>query len=308
VGLVTYTLRRLIQVIPTVVVVVTAIFLFLRLAPGDPAAQMLGLYASDQAIETLRRELGLDRPLWVQYLTFWKDSLSGDLGESFRSGNEVIAEIGVAFLRTLQLASAALVIAIVLGLPLGILAATTRSALVDRLLTAFASLALAAPVYWIGLLMMLLFALKLRWLPASGVGSWEHLVMPAFALALTPMAHITRLIRASLLEALSQPFITVVRAKGVRDRRIVWRHALSNALLPAVTQVGLQFGNMLGGAVLTEAVFAWPGLGLLVVNAVYARDYPVIQAAVIALALIYMLINLLVDITYSLLDPRIQHA
>ena len=303
-----YTLRRLLQMIPTLVVVVTAVFLVLRLAPGDPAAQMLGLYATDEAIERLRRELGLDQPLLNQYLSFWIRGLQGELGESFRSGNAVSAEVGAAFLRTLQLALAAIVIAVALGLPLGIWSAVTRSPLADRLLTGLASLALAAPVYWIGLLMMLLFALELRWLPASGTGSWRHLVMPALALALTPMAHIMRLVRTSLLDVLSQPYITVARSKGLSGRALVLRHALSNSLLPVVTQVGLQFGNMLGGAVLTETVFAWPGLGMLVVNAVYARDYPVIQAAVIALALIYMLINLLVDATYSFLDPRVQQA
>ena len=301
-----YTGRRLLQFIPTLIIVVSGIFLVLRLAPGDPAEQILGLYTSKEAVASLRAELGLDRSVWQQYLHFWGDALRGDLGSSYRTGRPVIDQIAQAFVHTLQLAVSGLFLAVGIGIPLGVWAATTRSELVDRLLTGVASLALSAPVYWTGLLMMLLFALTLGWLPAAGIGSWRNLVMPAVALSLSTMAQIMRLTRTATLEALAQPFITVVKAKGVPELRLVLRHALRNALLPVTTQIGIQFGNMLGGAVLTETVFAWPGLGRLVVNAVYARDYPLIQAAVITLALIYMLINLLVDLSYSLLDPRVS--
>jgi len=307
-GFVPFLLRRLAQALPTIVIVVSAVFFTIRLAPGDPAAQMLGLHASPAAVAMVREELGLDRPLWQQYGRFWGDLVRGDLGISFRTREPVVRAIGVAFGYTIQLAASALALAALLGVPLGIVAATTRHPWLDRGLTGFSSLALATPVFWLGLLMMLLFALQLGWLPSSGAGTWRHLVMPAAALSLASMAHIMRLTRASLLEAMGQPFVTVARSKGLGERRLVLVHGLRNALLPVVTQVGLQFGNLLGGSILTETVFAWPGLGRLVVTAVYARDYPTIQAAVIALALIYIGVNLVVDLVYSYLDPRIQLA
>lgn len=303
-----FVLRRLLQLLPTVIIVVSAVFFAIRLAPGDPAAQILGLNASAAAVAEVRRELGLDQPLWRQYLRYWGDALRGEMGVSYRTREPVFNAIRSSFGHTVQLAVAALALATVISLPLGVWAATARSPWVDRTLTAFSSLALATPVYWLGLLMMLLFALRLGWLPSSGSGTWQHLVMPAAALSLASMAHIMRLTRASMLEALAQPFVTVARSKGLVRRTLVFKHALRNALLPVVTQVGLQFGSLLGGSVLTETVFAWPGLGRLVVNAVYARDFPLIQGAVIALALIYILVNLLVDLLYAYLDPRIQLA
>lgn len=303
-----FVLRRLLQAVPTVVIVVSALFLAIRFAPGDPAAQILGLNASPAAVEEVRRELGLDQPLWRQYLRFWADALTGDLGVSYRTREPVFAAVATAFGSTLQLATVALILATAVSIPLGVWAATTRYPLVDRALTAFSSLALATPVYWLGLLMMLLFSLRWGVLPSSGAGTWKHLVMPSVALALGSMAQVLRLTRASMLEAMGQPFVTVARSKGLVRNRLVYKHALRNALLPVVTQIGLQFGNLLGGSVLTETVFAWPGLGRLVVSAVYARDYPLIQGAVIALALIYITVNLLVDVVYAYLDPRVQLA
>ncbi len=304
----TYVLRRLAQAVPTVVIVVTAVFLAIRLAPGDPAAQILGLNASEEAIARVHAELGLDAPLWHQYLRYWADALRGDMGVSYRTREPVFGSLVTAFGHTVLLAVSALVLATVVSLPLGVWAATTRSPWVDRALTTVASLALATPVYWLGLLMMLAFSLRLGVLPSGGSGTWRHLVMPAVAVSFASMAHIMRLTRASMLEALAQPFVTVARSKGVRRSRLVAKHALRNALLPVTTQVGLQFGNLLGGSVLTETVFAWPGLGRLVVNAVYARDFPLIQGAIVALSLIYIVVNLLVDVVYSFLDPRVQLA
>lgn len=303
-----YILRRLLQAVPTVVIVVTAVFLAIRLAPGDPAAQILGLNASEEAIARVHAELGLDDPVWQQYLRYWSDALRGDMGVSYRTREPVFDALVAAFGHTLLLAVSALALATVVSLTLGVWAATTRSPWVDRALTTVASLALATPVYWLGLLMMLVFSLRLGVLPSTGSGTWRHLVMPAVAVSIASMAHIMRLTRASMLEALAQPFVTVARSKGVRRVRLVAKHALRNALLPVTTQVGLQFGNLLGGSVLTETVFAWPGLGRLVVNAVYARDFPLIQGAIVALSLIYIVVNLLVDVVYSFLDPRVQLA
>ena len=302
-----YVARRLLQMIPTLVVLITAVFFFLRLAPGDPAEQMLGLYATEEAIANLRRELGLDLPLWQQYANFWSAALHGDLGVSYRTEEPVFKAITAAFTYTVQLAVAAMALAVAVGIPLGVWAAVTRFELVDRFLTALASVALSLPVYWIGLLAMLFFSITLGWLPASGAGTWKHLIMPACVLATGPMANVMRLVRSQMLEVLEQPFIAAARAKGVSERRLVFAHALRNALLPVITQIGLQFGNMLGGAVLTETVFAWPGLGRLVTSAVYARDYPVIQACVITLALIYMVTNLAVDVAYAQIDPRVEY-
>jgi len=294
--------------IPVMFMVVSLTFIILRLAPGDPAEQMLGLYSNPEAAASLRTELGLDKPLMEQFALFWGAALRGNLGVSYRTGQPVRKDIGSAFGYTLRLAIPAIIIAIVVGLTLGIAAAATRFELLDRTLTAVSSLALSVPVFWFGLLMMLVFSIRLGWFPASGAGSWKHLVMPALALATIPMAHIMRMVRVQMLDALEQPFVAVAQSKGLSRRIVVLKHALRNALLPVVTQIGLQFGNLLGGAVLTETVFAWPGLGQLIIKAVYARDYPVVQADVIVLAMIYMAINLGVDITYSLIDPRVEHA
>src|SRR5690606_11585647 len=250
----------------------------------------------------------LDDPVWQQYLRYWSDALRGDMGVSYRTREPVFDALVAAFGHTLLLAVSALALATVVSLPLGVWAATTRSPWVDRALTTVASLALATPVYWLGLLMMLVFSLRLGVLPSTGSGTWRHLVMPAVAVSIASMAHIMRLTRASMLEALAQPFVTVARSKGVRRVRLVAKHALRNALRPVVAQVGRQFGSLLGGSVLTETVFAWPGLGRLVVNAVYARDFPLIQGAIVALSLIYIVVNLLVDVVYSFLDPRVQLA
>ncbi len=302
-----YVLRRLTLVIPTLIGVSVAVFAMVRFIPGDPALAMAGPHATPQYVEQVRRQLGLDDPLYIQYWKFLGALLQGDLGRSTRTGRPVTIELGDKFPHTVELTMASLLIATLLGLPAGIISATKRYSIFDNLSMLIALLGVSMPVFWLGLMLMLLFSVSLGWLPSSGRGTLLHLVLPAMTLGASSMAFVARITRSSMLEVLRQDYVTTARAKGLRERRVIYQHALKNSLIPVITVLGLQLGILLGGAVLTETVFAWPGVGRLMVDSIQARDYPVVQGAVLLLAVSFVLVNLLVDISYAFLDPRIKY-
>jgi len=302
-----YIARRLALTIPVVIGVSIIVFGIIRLIPGDPARAMAGVNATPQFIEQVRIRHALDQPLPVQYGRFVVGFMQGDLGNSVFSGRPVTTEIGERFPRTMLLATIALVIATMIGVSAGIVSATRRNSVFDNASMVIALVGVAAPVFWMALMLQLLFAVQLRVLPATGIGTIQHLVLPSITLGTASAALMARITRSSMLDVLRQDFITTARSKGLHERVIVYKHALKNALIPVVTVLGLQFGILLGGAVLTETVFAWPGVGRLLVDAILRRDYPVVQGTVMLLALLFVLINLVVDIIYAFLDPRIHY-
>ncbi|MDQ7849014.1 MAG: ABC transporter permease, partial [Armatimonadota bacterium] len=286
-------------------------FLILHLTPGDPVRILLGELgqgASQEEVARLRRSLGLDDPLLVQYGRFVWRALQGDLGRSLRTGAPVRDEVLARAPFTLALTGTSLAVALLIGLPAGVLSAAYKGSAIDHAATLLALFGVSLPVFWLGLLLMLVFALALEWLPASGFGTWKHLVLPSVTLGLASSALIARMTRSSMLEVLGQDFVRTAWAKGLAAPAVLWRHALRNALIPVVTVVGLQLGGLLGGAVLTETVFAWPGLGRLVVGAIYSRDFPLVQGTVLFTAAAFVMVNLAVDILYALIDPRIRYA
>ncbi len=302
-----YILRRLGAVLPVLLAVSVLVFLMSHLTPGDPATIMLGENASAADIERLRHQLGLDRPLAVQYGRYIAGVVRGDLGRSIRSGQPVALEIWDRFPPTLQLTLAAMAIAVVAGVLLGALAATSRAGIADALLMSTSLVGISMPSFWLGLLLILLFGLVLHWLPIAGGGDWRALVLPAVTLGAQAAAVLARLTRASLLDVLPSDFVRTARAKGVAGTCVLFRHALRNALIPVVTVMGLQFGALLGGAVIVESVFARSGLGRFAVAAVQSRDFPVIQGIVLFAAAVYALVNLSVDVAYLAIDPRITY-
>jgi len=305
-----FILRRLAALLPVLLGVTLVVFAMLWLAPGDPLLALVGESAqgmSKSALEELRRAHGLDRGPLVQYLGYIADLARGDLGVSVRSGQPVSQEVLSRFPATLLLAGSAMLVAVALGLTLGVLAAVYRRSVVDHLAVLLALLGVSVPVFWSGLLLMLLFALDLGWLPASGYGTWKHLVLPALAVGFSSAAFIARITRASMIETLRQDYVRTATAKGLGKCAVRLRHALRNALLPVVTVVGLQFGGLLGGAVLTETVFAWPGIGRMLVDAIGARDLPLVQGSVLFIAVMFILMNLLVDVSYAVLNPKVRY-
>jgi len=302
-----YTLRRAGMTLLVLLAVSVLVFLMSHLTPGDPATIMLGENASTADVLRLRHELGLDRPLPAQYGRYLINALRGDLGRSIRSGRPVAGEIWERFPPTLQLTLAATALAIAAGVLLGALAATSRNRMVEALLMSASLVGISMPSFWLGLLLILLFGLALRWLPIAGGSGWQALVLPALTLAAQAAAVLARLTRASLLEVLPSDYVRTARAKGVGSRRVLFHHALRNALIPVVTVIGLQFGGLLGGAVIVESVFARSGLGRLAVGAIQARDFPLIQGIVVFAAAVYALVNLSVDVLYLALDPRISY-
>jgi peptide/nickel transport system permease protein len=283
--------------------VVTLVFAALRLS-GDPAATMLPGDASVDELRDLRHELGLDQPVYVQYGRFLIGAVTGDFGTSLRHQEPAMALVLERLPATLELAFAALLLSVVIGVPLGIVAALHRGRIADMLAMAFAVVGQATPYFWMGIMLILVFAVELRWLPTSGRGGFDRLVLPAITLGTHFMAVLARLTRTAMLETLGQNYVTTARAKGLSERVVVLVHALKNAAVPVVTLIGLQFGTLLGGAVVTETIFAWPGVGRLAVQSIFVRDYPVVQAGVFVLALTFVAINLLVDLLYGWLDPR----
>lgn len=300
-------MRRLLLTVPVVVGVSILIFLIIRLIPGDPAIAIAGVHASNEYIEQIRKDLYLDRSLAVQYAIFVRNLARGDLGNSTMTRRPVVVELRERFPRTVELTLLAMLIASVVGISAGIISATRRYSIFDNISMLVALFGVAAPVFWLALMLQLLFAVHLGWLPATGRGTFRHLILPAITLGLASAGLIARITRSSMLEVLRQDFITTARAKGLAEKVVVYKHAFKNALIPVVTIMGLQFGILLGGAVLTETVFAWPGVGRLLVDSILARDYPVVQGAVLVLAVTFVLINLIVDLIYAFLDPRISY-
>jgi ABC-type dipeptide/oligopeptide/nickel transport system permease component len=306
--------RRLLLAVPTMVAVMTVVFLLMRTLPGDVAYAILGDSASIQAADALRARLGLDRPLWEQYLEFLLGAFRGDLGTSLVFNAPVLGELWKVLPYTLDLTIAAILIGSLFGIPLGILSALRRNSWVDYLTRSFSLLGLSFPAFYTAILLILLFSIQLRWFPVISVGRLDdpldrlyNLVLPAIAASLGLVAYITRATRSSMLEVLGEDYIRTARAKGVPRRLVVWRHALRNALIPVVTVIGLYLGLVIGNSVLVEIVFNRPGLGKLIVGSLDTRDYPMIQGLMIAYCFFIITTNLLTDLTYGLMDPRVKH-
>jgi peptide/nickel transport system permease protein len=303
-----YLERRLVLSVPILVLISVVVFFIMHVLPGDPVKIMLaGQPVSGAVVEQLRKEYGLDKPVYVQYATFVGHALRGDLGRSIQTKRSVTQEILDQFPSTLQLTLAGMAVAIAIGVVSGVLAAMHQGGWVDSASMFVALLGVSMPSFWLSLLLLILFSFRLRWFPAVGGGDWRHLVLPAVVLGVGEAAIIARLVRASMVEVLRQEYVIVARAKGLSDRVVILRHALRNAMIPVVTVLGLQYGFLLGGAVVVETVFSRPGIGRLAVNAILAKDYPMVQGVVLFSAVIYVLINLLVDISYALFDPRIHY-
>lgn len=298
--------RRLSLTVLVLVGVATLVFSLIHLIPGDPAQAMLGEAASQQDVEDLRRRLGLDRPLTEQYVTFLRGLVKGDLGTSFRTGQPVTSQIVERMPATMELAAAAMIVAMVVAIPLGIAAAVKRGTLVDHTAMVLALSGVSIPNFWLGPLLAIVFAVELGWLPVSGRGTWAHLVLPAISLGAALAAILARMMRATLLEELRELYVVAARARGVSRARAVLRHAFRNSLIPVVTIIGLQFGAVLTGAVITETVFAWPGIGRLLIQSIGFRDYPLVQGCILLIAITYVAVNLLTDLLYGVLDPRIR--
>jgi ABC-type dipeptide/oligopeptide/nickel transport system permease component len=302
-----FLLRRVLMAVPVLLGVATLVFSLIHLVPGDPVQAMLGETASPQDVAALRSRLGLDRPLLTQYGVFLEGLASGDLGRSLRTNQPVTAAIGERLPATLELAGAAMTVAILLAIPLGIVAAVRAGTAVDHAATTAALLGISLPNFWLGPLLAILFSIELGWLPVSGRGTLANLVLPAITLGAPLAAVLARMTRASLIEELSELYVVAARARGVSFRRAVIRHAFRNSLIPIVTVLGLQAGAVLTGAVITETIFAWPGVGRLLIQSINFRDYPLVQGCILLIAVTYVAMNLLTDLAYGLLDPRIRY-
>ena len=299
--------RRLVLTIPVLLGVATLVFSLIHLIPGDPAQAMLGEAAPQSDVEELRRRLGLDRPLVEQYGVFLKGLVKGDLGTSLRTGMPVTEQIVERMPATFELAAAAMLVAIGFSLPLGILAAVRRGTVVDHAAMTASLAGVSVPNFWLGPLLAIVFAVELGWLPVSGRGTWAHLVLPSISLGAALAAILARMTRATMLEELREQYVQAARARGVSRLRTVLRHAFRNSLIPVVTLLGLQFGAVLTGAVITETIFAWPGIGRLLIQSIGFRDYPLVQGCILLIALTYVGVNLLTDVVYGVLDPRIRY-
>ena len=298
--------RRLLLSLPTLAGVLVVVFLLLYVAPGDPVQAMVGERADPATIARLRAELRLDDPLPAQFLHYASGVLQGDLGRSYVTNRPIISDIAERFPRTLLLATAAMLLATISGITIGVLAAVRPNGWFDRLALATTYLGISFPVYWIGLLLILLFAVTLRWLPASGYGRIEFLILPALALGSRSIAYLARVTRSSMLEVLGADFVRTARAKGLTESGVIIRHALRNALIPVITVIGLDFGAYLTGSILTETIFSWPGIGRYVVMAISRRDLPAVQGAVLFLSVVFVLVNLVTDLAYQKADPRVR--
>lgn len=309
-----YAMRRVLSAIPVLLGVSIGVFLMLHLAPGDPAVIVAGADAPPETVAAIRRELGLDRPLHEQYWMYLKRLLQGDLGRSIRSREPVGELLAQTFPNTLALAVAGIAVAVSVSIPLGVLSAVRRNSWIDNLSRFLALLGASVPLFAVGLALMWVFGYWLRLFPLSGNGgsvlSWQglwHLILPAVSVSFYTLAVLTRLTRSSMLEAVKQDYVRTARAKGLSEVVVIYRHALRNALLPVVTLAGIQFGHLLAGAVVTETIFAWPGMGRLAVSAILSRDFPVVQGVILVIAILFVLVNLVVDIVYAVIDPRIQY-
>lgn len=301
-----YLALRVLYTLPVVWLVVSLVFLLIHLVPGDPILQMLGEGAPAVDVAALRHQYGLDAPLGEQYLHYWRGVLHGNLGPSLRFNQDVSSLIAQRYPYTLQLTLAALLVAVLLSIPAGVRSARRRNRWDDRALSVVSLFGLSFPNFALGPVLILLFAIRLGWLPVSGSGSLAHLVLPAVTMGGALAAILTRMVRTSMLEELSQDYIRTARAKGLPERTVVYRHALRNALIPVLTVVGLQFGALLAGAIVTETIFSWPGIGRLTVDAISKRDYNVVQGCILAIGLTYIAVNFLTDLMYSVANPRIR--
>jgi peptide/nickel transport system permease protein len=330
-----YVIKRLLQIIPVVLGVTLIAFALIHLAPGDPVRTMLGQHATQQEIDETRAKYGLDQPLYVQYFIWLGDVLQGDLGRSILSHEQVTTEIASRFPNTIELAIAAMIFAIIIGVVAGIISATKQYSIADYSVMGVALFGISMPVFWLGIMLMMIFGVFLGWLPIGGridlllpfnritgfmiidsiitangaalISVLRHLILPAIALGTIPMAIIARTTRSSMLEILRQDFIRTERAKGLSERKVIYKHAIRNAMVPVVTVIGLNFGLLLSGAILTETVFSWPGVGRLVIDAVYARDYPLVIGCILVFALVFVIVNLITDLLYTYIDPRIHY-
>jgi len=301
-----YIVKRLILLIPVVFGVVTLVFFLVHLIPGDPVEVMLGEQARAADKEMLRHELRLDRPLMEQYRLYLTGLARGDLGRSIHFREPVLTMITRRFPATILLTLAAMFVAILIAIPIGIVSATKQYSLIDNASMFFALLGISMPNFWLGPLLILLFSIQLGWLPVSGMGGVEHLILPSITLGTALAAILTRMTRAGILEVIRQQYIVTSRAKGLAEKKVLYKHALKNALIPVITILGLQFGALLSGSIITETIFSWPGIGRLVIQAVNQRDYPLVQGCVLFIALTYVLVNLATDLLYSAADPRIR--
>ena len=299
--------RRLLLTIPVLLGVATLVFSLIHLIPGDPAQAMLGEAAPQADVVELRHRLGLDRPLIEQYGVFLKGLVSGDLGTSLRTGQPVTDQIVERMPATFELAAAAMIVAIAFAMPLGIVAAVRRGTVADHAAMTISLAGVSVPNFWLGPMLAIIFAVELGWLPVSGRGTWAHLVLPAISLGAALAAILARMTRATMLEELREQYVQAARARGVSKSRAVLRHAFRNSLIPVVTLLGLQFGAVLTGAVITETIFAWPGIGRLLIQSIGFRDYPLVQGCILLIALTYVGVNLATDMVYGVLDPRIRY-
>jgi len=303
-----YTLRRIVMLIPVLFGVSVLVFMMLHLTPGDPARLIAGPTATPDQVAEIRHLLGLDQPLYRQYYDYMVRLAHGDLGQSVITHDAVTSELAPRFIATAELSGAAMVVAVVVGMTFGIISATRQYSIVDNILSVLALLGLSTPAYWLGLMLILLFSLHFGWFPAAGRGGISHFVLPTITLSLFAMATVARMTRGSLLDVLNQDYVQAARAKGLSESYVLIRHALKNALIPVMTVVGLQVGQLLSGAVLTETVFSWPGIGRFLVDSIEARDFPIVQGGVLLTATVFVVVNLIVDLLYGVVDPRIRYS
>lgn len=303
-----YIVKRLIASVFVVWGVVTITFFIVRVIPGDPAAMMLGVSAEPAAVERLRHALGLDRPLATQYVIFLRDAARGDFGNSVYQDRPSVDLFLTKLPATVQLAVAAMVLGVIIAFPLGVYSALRANSLGDRLTSVFTLTAQSMPSFWVGIMGILIFSQTLHWLPTFGRGTWQQMVLPMVTLALPMMAVTARLVRTGVLDNMGEDYVRTARAKGLAERSVLFAHVLKNMLIPVVTVMGLQFANLLAGAVIVETVFSWPGVGQLTIDAIMRRDYPVVAASVFFISFVFVVVNLLVDLTYAYLDPRIRYS
>ncbi len=278
----------------------------IRLIPGDPARVLAGLMASEEDVELIREQLGLNKPLYVQPFTYMANLFTFNLGVSARTDSPVLYEVMARLPNTLALALSSTALAVALGVPLGVFAASRKSSKIDTLVSTFSIVGISLPTYWLGLIMITVFAVELHLLPAGGYGTPAHFVLPTITIALFLMAFIVKITKASVIDSMEKEYVVTARSKGLTERVILYKHILRNALIPVVTIIGLQFGSLLGGAVITETIYAWPGLGRLIIDAINNRDYPMVQGSIFIFALLYALVNLVTDLIYTIVDPRVR--
>lgn len=302
-----YIARRLLMLIPVLLGVTFIVFTLMYITPGDPARIVLGESATEEAVDELREEMGLNESFFVQYFNYMKNLvLNQDLGDSYVTRQPVTDEIIAAFPSTLKLAASAVIFAIVLGIPIGIISAVKKYSIFDNVSMALALVGISMPVFWLGLLLILLFSVYLKVLPSSGYASFEYMILPAVSLGAQSVAIIARMTRSSMLEVIGQDYVRTARAKGQKERKVVLKHSFRNALIPISTSIGLQFGGLLGGAVLTESIFSIPGIGRLMVDSIKMRDFPLVQGSVLVISITFCIVNLLVDLYYAYIDPRVK--